>query len=48
MPANSKVATVLDLIPASSYTVESKGAADEAVLIKYILKNPKESPLLIS
>ncbi len=30
--ANAKVATVLGSIPASSGTVESEGAADEAVL----------------
>jgi hypothetical protein len=31
---NAKVGTILGSIPASSYTVESEGAADEAVLNK--------------
>jgi hypothetical protein len=32
---NAEVATVLTSIPASSDTVESEGAADEAMLKKY-------------
>jgi hypothetical protein len=32
-------------IPASSDTVESEGAADEIVLMEFITKKPKKSPL---
>jgi hypothetical protein len=34
MTANAKITIVLGLIPASSGTLESKGAADEALLKK--------------
>ncbi len=43
LTANAVVATVLGSIPASSDTVESEGAADEAVL--NIVHKKKKSPL---
>ncbi len=42
---NAKVATVLDLIPASSDTVESEGRQMKQCWITYIKrKNPKNPP----
>ncbi len=44
LTVNAVVATVVGLIPASSDTVESEGAADETVLNK-VHKRPKNPPL---
>jgi hypothetical protein len=44
LTANAKGATVLVSIPASSDTVESEGAAGEAVVNKLLLKNQKNYP----
>jgi hypothetical protein len=42
LTANAKVATALGSIPEFSGTVESEGAADEAVLNNVHKKNPKK------
>jgi hypothetical protein len=46
LTANAEVTTVLGSNKASSDTVESEEAADEAVLNNAHLKNPKKSPPL--
>jgi hypothetical protein len=43
LTTNAKVVIVLGSIPASSDTVESEGAADEAVLNKVLSKRFKKS-----